>query len=297
MRVCLRAFQLTAYGETRDMHRLDRSIALLLLVVLAGCRDQAPPPPAAPAPGAEVPAPQAPAPREPVVLEDVVETDPRFILGITYPPGINRYPGLAAELKDYSDAARQDLMDAVAALDPGAEGLLYDLALEYKIVADTPDLFAVAADGSTFTGGAHGAPLIARFVWLPRHDRLLTADALVPDPDAWQDIARFVREQLHAALSQRVDGDDLEPAERERVVRSAGRMIDEGTAPEADSFSEFEPVLGDDGRMVALRFVFPPYQVGPYSDGVQVAEVPAQVLLPHVAQDYRTLFSVADASQ
>ncbi len=297
MRVCLRAFQITAYGETRDMNRLDRSIALLLLVALAGCRDQAPAPTSAPAQAAAVQPVEAPPPREPVVLEDVVETDSRYILGISYPPGINRYPGLAAELKDYSDAARQDLMDAVAALDPDGGGMLYDLALEYKVVADTPDLFAVAADGSTFTGGAHGAPLIARFVWLPRHDRLLTADALVPDPDAWDDIAAFVREQLHAALSQRVDGDDLEPAERERVVRSAGRMIDEGTAPEADSFSEFEPVMGEDGRVVALRFVFPPYQVGPYSDGVQVAEVPAKVLLPHVADEYRPLFSAGDAPQ
>ena len=279
------------------MARFDRLFALLLLVALAGCRDEAPARPAAPAQAGPVQAVEAPPPREPVVLEDVVETDPRYILGISYPPEVNRYPGLAAELRDYSDAARQDLMDAVAALDPGAEGVLYDLALEYKVLADTPELFAVAADGSSFTGGAHGAPLIARFVWLPRHDRLLTADALVPDPDAWEDIAAYVREQLHAALSQRVDGDDLEPVERARVVRSAGRMIDEGTAPEADRFSEFEPVLGDDRRMVALRFVFPPYQVGPYSDGVQVAEVPARVLLPHVGAEYRPLFSTADAPQ
>src|SRR5690606_32745463 len=131
MRVCLRAFQITAYGETRDMNRLDRSIALLLLVALAGCRDQAPAPTSAPAQAAAVQPVEAPPPREPVVLEDVVETDSRYILGISYPPGINRYPGLAAELKDYSDAARQDLMDAVAALDPDGGGMLYDLALEY----------------------------------------------------------------------------------------------------------------------------------------------------------------------
>jgi len=37
--------------------------------------------------------------------------------------------------------------------------------------------------------------------------------------------------------------------------------------------------------------VFAPYQVGPYSDGTQTVEVPADVLLPFVAPEYRTLFS------
>lgn len=281
------------------MTRLFRPIVLpLALLALAACRDEAPRAPAPAAPAPEAQAPLAEPAREPVELADVVESDPRYIIGITYPPALNRYPGLAAELKAYSGAAREDLMEAVAGLDADAgAGTLYDLSLEYKVIADTPEIFAVAADGSSFTGGAHGAPLIARFVWLPKHDRLLTADALVRDPEAWRTIARYVREQLHAALSQRVDADDLDPVERERVVRSAGRMIDEGATPEADSFSEFEPVTGADGRLVALRFVFPPYQVGPYSDGVQTVEVPAAVLLPHVAEDYRSLFADAPLPQ
>jgi len=36
--------------------------------------------------------------------------------------------------------------------------------------------------------------------------------------------------------------------------------------------------------------VFPPYQVGPYSDGTQTVEVPSVALLPHIAPAYRSLF-------
>lgn len=43
--------------------------------------------------------------------------------------------------------------------------------------------------------------------------------------------------------------------------------------------------------MTGLRFVFAPYQVGPYSDGTQTVEVPASVLLLHVAPEYRGLFA------
>ena len=55
---------------------------------------------------------------------------------------------------------------------------------------------------------------------------------------------------------------------------------------------DFEPLVPEllDGEMPALRFVFPPYQVGSYADGTQTVEVPAEVLLPHVAPGYRGLF-------
>jgi hypothetical protein len=274
------------------------ALSILVLCALAACRDEAPAQPAAPdAAGTHAPAAALEAgPAEPVVLQDVVETDPRYIIGITWPDGADRYPGLAALLKDYADDARAEVLQAAEALEPGASAM-YDLALEFKVVADTPQLFAVAADGGSYTGGAHGTPLIARFVWLPQAQRLLTASELIPGADAWREVSSFVREQLHAALSQRVDADELDPAERERVMRSAGRMIEEGTAPDPDNFAHFEPVAGGDGRLRALRFVFPPYQVGPYSDGVQTVEVPAAVLLPHVAPAYRALFSDAATAQ
>jgi hypothetical protein len=67
-------------------------------------------------------------------------------------------------------------------------------------------------------------------------------------------------------------------------------MIDEGSDPDPDNFSQFEPVTGAGGRVTALRFVFPPYQVGPYSDGIQTVQVPASALLPHIAPEYRPLF-------
>ena len=43
--------------------------------------------------------------------------------------------------------------------------------------------------------------------------------------------------------------------------------------------------------MAALRFVFPPYQVGPYADGVQTVEVPAALLRPYLAADLAGLFA------
>lgn len=258
----------------------------LLLLALVACQRESAPLPTAPEPAAAATTPTTTPP-----LQDVVERDPRYLIGISYPPVAAKYPGLAAALKAYADAARGELMQAVSGLGSDRPVAPYDLSLAFSELAATPQLVAIAADGSSYTGGAHGNPLLARFVWLPQQDRQLTATELVPDPQAWRDIAGYVREQLHAALSQRVDADAPPPAERAEIVKNASRMIDDGTTPEPQNFAQFEPVLGADGKMTALRFVFPPYQVGPYADGVQTVEVPAAVLLPKVAPQYRGLFA------
>ena len=111
-------------------------------------------------------------------------------------------------------------------------------------------------------------------------------------PKGWQAVSDFVREQLHTALSQRIDADDVPPADRAEMLKNAGEMIDAGTEPKAEPRSRSSnPCVGRGRPAAALRFVFPPYQVGPYADGTQTVEVPAGVLLPHVAPAYRGLFA------
>jgi len=262
------------------------AVSLSTLFLLA-CNREAPAPVTAPPSPA---APSAPT-QQAAPLADVIETTSDYVIGISYPPSAAKYPGLAAELQRYANAARAELLQAVKARPAGSDGgSPFDLSISFNDVLESPTLVAVAADGSSYTGGAHGAPLIARFVWLPQEDRLLTARDLVPDAKSWEPIAANVREQLLTALSQRVDADGLPPAERLEVVKNASRMIEEGTEPTAATFAMFEPVVGASGKLRALRFVFPPYQVGPYSDGTQTVEVPASVLLPHVAPAYRGLF-------
>ncbi|MET0655259.1 MAG: DUF4163 domain-containing protein [Pseudoxanthomonas sp.] len=224
-------------------------------------------------------------------LKDVIETTDAYIVGISYPPTLNKHPGLAQAVAAYSAAAKAELMDAVAAFGNDKPSAPYELSLSFEQVAETPELVAVAADGSRYTGGAHGEPLVARFVWLNAQNKLLTAKELIPQVEGWAAIGGYIREQLHTGVSVRADADDLPPEERLQFVRSADKMIDEGTEPDVDNFSQFQPVVGADGKVTALRFVFPPYQVGPYADGTQTVDVPASVLLPHIAPEYAGLFA------
>ncbi|MEL1264649.1 DUF3298 and DUF4163 domain-containing protein [Pseudoxanthomonas putridarboris] len=263
-----------------------------LLLALAGCkRDPAPADAGSPAePPVAATSPTAPE-AETTELKDVIETTDRYIVGISYPPSANQYTGLAKVLGDYAAAARAELMEAVEAFGNDRPTAPYELSLAFEQVVNTPQIVAIAADGSRYTGGAHGQPLIARFVWLPQQDKRLTAAELVPEAEGWKAISDYVREQLHTAVATRADEDELTPAERAELVRNSARMIDGGTEPTAGNFSEFVPVLDAAGRISALRFVFPPYQVGPYADGTQTVVVPASVLLPHIAPEYAGLFA------
>ena len=267
------------------MNRHLYLLPLLLLVVLPACERGSPV--AAPVAQAPVTPLQTPAA---VSLQDVVETQPDYIIGISFPQSAAKYAGLAQALKVYADAARSDLMQAVAGLNGQKPTAPYDLSLQFTGLVETPDVVAVAADGSSYTGGAHGNPLVSRFVWLPKTEQMLTAEALFPTAGAWQVLSDTTREQLATLLSQRMDADNLEGAERAEQLKNGSRMINDGTAPKAENFAHFEPVMDVSGRMRALRFVFPPYQVGPYVDGTRSVDVPARILLPIIAPEFKALF-------
>ncbi|CAN4279534.1 DUF3298 and DUF4163 domain-containing protein [Pseudoxanthomonas sp. LjRoot125] len=263
---------------------------MLLAASLAACKRESPS--GAPTDAPATPAASAPdVATAPVALKDVIETTDHYVVGISYPASVNRYPGLAKALADYSATERAELMEAVEAFGNDKPSAPYELSLAFEQVVDTPQIVAVAADGSRYTGGAHGQPLIARFVWLPQQDQRLTSAALVTGAKGWQAISDYVREHLHTAVVTRADEDELAAVDRAALIKSTSRMIDEGTEPEPGNFSEFVPVLDAAGRITALRFVFPPYQVGPYADGTQTVDVPAAVLLPHVAPEYAGLFA------
>ena len=188
-------------------NRATRLVSVsLLALLLAACNRGSDPAPAQTTSG-KPPVATTPAPPVPEAsLKDVLETNERYIIGIGFPPAASKYPGLAAVLQKYADNARTELLQAVSGLGNDKPTSPYDLSLRFYPVLETPQLIAIAADGSSYTGGAHGMPLIARFVWLKQQGTLLQANALVPQAQGWKAISEYVREQLHATLSQRIDG-------------------------------------------------------------------------------------------
>ena len=107
----------------------------------------------------------------------------------------------------------------------------------------------------------------------------------------WLAISGYAREQLRTAVSVRADADEMAPEDRQQFVANADKMIDAGTEPDSANFRQFLPLVDAQGRVTALRFVFPPYQVGPYADGTQTVDVPIDMVRPYLAPEYAGLFA------
>lgn len=289
----------SGHASTGSSHGLR----LWPLLLLAAC--QAPEPPPAP-----VQAPVLTKPTAPVASSmpaDVNERGTGYEIGISYAPSLARHPELIPLLTGYAGTVQAHFRKALVDDDrTGSDLPSYSLSLQLDAKQVTPQVLAVSADGDEFTGGAHGMPLVERWLWLVDRGQVLGSDQLLASPQAWDRVAAYTRDQLLTRATTELDAADAAqavseedkamPADADRLaarahaLSDAARWIDEGTAGGAKSFRLFEPMPGKDGRLAGLRFLFLPYQVGPYVDGVQSVEVPARVLLPLLAPAWQPLF-------
>jgi len=189
-----------------------------------------------------------------------------------YSPDINNHPALAQLLAERTQEVVDEWID---------ENLREDIPafyeMHYELVAQTPHVVAVLGSGSAYTGGAHPDNMTESHIWLPEKQQWLS----------WQAVSDYVREDLYQQYSSHFPN----PSEQEQAWLDDHRdWINRGTGPDAENFKYFHPVASGDGRIAALKFIFPPYQVGPWADGTWAVDVPASILYPHIADEYRDLF-------
>lgn len=272
-------------GATR--WRTALCAGLLMALPLAGCKRTSAPADATPHAGA------AAAPAKAVDLTDIIEQKPTYLIGITFPKGVEIPPPLRAEIKAFADASRDRLVTAAKDVKPGAPGAPYDLSLEFReLPGNSPSIRTFSADGSMYTGGQHGNALIRRFVWDVAGNRLLTANDLVNSPEGWNVLSSFVRDALLKQAQDRFEEDKLSDAEKAALLAQLKPLVEEGTQASSENYQDFEPLLDERGKMIGVTFIFPPYQVAGYADGVQRVDVPASVFAPYLSNTVRGLFDV-----
>jgi len=218
----------------------------------------------------------------PPILQDF-SRESRKEVKFKYSPEINNHPALVERLA----AQTQDIVEEWIDTNLPEDMPISFHEANYELVAQTPYVVAVFRSGSEYTGGAHSQVFMESLVWLPEKQQWLTASVLMADSEGWQAVSAYVREDLYRQYRSHFP----EPSAEDQAWLAGHRnWINRGTEPDAEKFEYFQPLVAGDGRISSLKFVFPPYQVGPWVDGTWEVDVPASVLYPHIADDYRDVF-------
>lgn len=216
-----------------------------------------------------------------------------FAWTINFPALRPQWQALDTAIHDYADASKRELLQASAADDRGKD-IDYTLDMTFSIARRTADFVSVTATGSSFTGGAHGMPIVASFNLDLSGNKLVTLSDLFSDPaPAFKALSDECRRQLEGRYAAKMHDDPgaMTPAQLAADAQSTKKWVEEGTAPTPANFAVFL-IDGLDTRAIGVTVIFPPYQVASYADGPQQVEVPAKVFYDLLKPEYKNAFAI-----
>ncbi|MDQ2972265.1 MAG: DUF3298 and DUF4163 domain-containing protein [Pseudomonadota bacterium] len=220
----------------------------------------------------------------------------RYKIDISYPTLTEREAPLASALRQTGGNAIQEFLQSLP--DPKQFPEFADrqlqLLIDFKIASRTNDFVSVREQGMSDTGGAHPLPIDASFVYDARSQRVIALEDLFADPSAAR---KRLAEFAHATLTKKMmtqapKRNEGSPQAIQEWKANAQQMIDDGTKPTADNFSNFVVDVTDNALdpSPGLTLIFPPYQVAAYVYGTQTIEVPAHVFVQCLKPPYRKAF-------
>lgn len=173
------------------------------------------------------------------------------------------------------------------------------LKMDFSVASRMPRFVSVRERGMADTGGAHPIPIDGSFVYDAKTGKLIALDDLFVDPDrARRHLADIARKTLEKELLAKVPGGNQTSAKvRKEWIDNMRGMIEDGTQPTQQNFSDFVVLAGAGDKASGLQLIFSPYQVAPYVYGSQTVDVPVDAFADLLKPGYRDAFDVGDANQ
>lgn len=206
----------------------------------------------------------------------------------SWPAAAARIPELDAWLrgngerlrKETQEGARRD-QEAAKRGDYAFTG--YSYTEDWHVAADLPALLVMESEGYSFTGGAHGMPIVTALFWDKAGRQRLATSALFDVPA----LIAAIRDRFCKALD----------AER---ARRRGEPVDPGDPGPIPGFVEcvdpakqtILPASKGGEALDTVRIVIMPYEAGPYAEGIYEIDLPVdESVLRAVKPAWRSSFS------
>jgi hypothetical protein len=189
---------------------------------------------------------------------------------VSWPAAAAAIPQLSAKLRTEAEQLRKEneaglRAEQASAKENGYPFRGYMLTKDWAVAADVPALLILSSDGYTYTGGAHGMPLVDVLFWDKAGNKALETKDLFDEAA----LGRAVKDRFCKALDEQ---------------RAEKRGAPVGSA-EPSPISEFDscvdplkqniiPVAARSGALDTIHFVIMPYEAGPYAEGIYEVAVP-----------------------
>ncbi|MCW2382512.1 MULTISPECIES: DUF3298 and DUF4163 domain-containing protein [unclassified Sphingobium] len=209
---------------------------------------------------------------------------------VSWPAAAAAIAPLDAMLQESAEKQRKETEDGIRAEEASAKEAGYPFrgysyTEDWSVAADVPTLLVLRSEGYSYTGGAHGMPLVKVLYWDKAGNKALEAGDLF-------DIAalgRAVKDRFCAALN----------AER---TKRRGEPVGSGEGSPIPEFDQcVDPTkqtiiaaTSGGGALNRLHFVIMPYEAGPYAEGIYEIEVPVDAaVLGAVKPAWKGAFAAA----
>lgn len=199
---------------------------------------------------------------------------------IKYPVEVLNYPKIHSHLRNVSETIKSETGIYDAGREPDTTSPPRSLIIDMDNYTSAGKLASVLVYSMSYTGGAHPNHYYQSVTFNTETQEIIDLEELFKESDYIYRISEYVTSRLLRQKSEKT-GEEIESDE----------WIERGALPLPSNFEIFVLVPGKKRKSFSgIKFIFPPYTVGPYSDGTYEVFVPVEIIEDYLAQQYKEVF-------
>jgi len=201
---------------------------------------------------------------------------------VTYPYNVLEYNTIYQFLQTKVKSIKKDNGFEDEDIELGMSGHPWSLSIDMNNFAEGGNLASILGYVFSFTGGAH-----------PNHSFFSTNfDTESQDLIKFSDLFENDKIALDAISKYSVSNIIEQKSERLNEKITEDEWLIEGAGPDLKNYSIFVFVPAEDKKIDGIKFVFPPYQVGPYAEGTYEVIVSSELFYDFLDGKYKNSFVV-----
>lgn len=202
-------------------------------------------------------------------------------VSINYPYQVLEYPEIYEYLRKKVKTEKRDNGFDDTDIDLGMSGHPWTLSIDMNNFAEGGRLASILGYVFTFTGGAHPNHSFFSVNFVKKSQEILTFKKLFDnEQEALDLISSFAIKDILRQKSERL---------HEKIAKD--EWVIEGAGPDLENYKIFIFIISEDSKIKGIKFIFPPYQVGPYAEGTYDVVVPSGVVYKYINTAYKNSFT------